>query len=106
MISESICGLSEAIQSKILKVFSENSSIKEVVLYGSRAKGHFKTGSDIDLTIKSDAISHETLLRLENDLDDLMLPYKIDLSLYHEIENPNLIDHIERVGLVFYRRCP
>lgn len=41
------------------------------------------------------------LLRIESDLEEPLLTYKIDLSLFHQIENQNLIDHIERVGQVF-----
>ncbi len=42
------------------------------------------------------------LFKIENELDDLLLPYKIDLSVFSDIENPELLGHIERVGKVFY----
>lgn len=73
-----------------------------MVLYGSRAKGNYRQGSDIDLCIKANSWNERKLLSLENEIDDLLLPYKIDLSLYHQIENMALIDHINRVGKVFY----
>ena len=97
-------GLEQKTINKINAVFSQYENIKQVILYGSRAKGNFKTGSDIDLTIKGDHLFLSDLSKIENQLDDLMLPYKIDLSLFHNISNPDLIDHINRVGKVFYER--
>ncbi|MBN8538164.1 MAG: nucleotidyltransferase domain-containing protein [Deltaproteobacteria bacterium] len=76
----------------------------EVVLYGSRAKGNFKPGSDIDLTIKSQQMSLSELFKIENQIDDLFLPYKIDVSLFQQIDNPNLVNHINRVGIIFYKK--
>lgn len=80
-------------------------ALEQAVLYGSRAKGNFKRGSDIDLTLKGSQLSHRDLLDLTDALDELMLPYMIDLSLYTQISNPALRAHIERVGLPFYTRA-
>lgn len=77
--------------------------VTEAILYGSRAKGNYHPGSDIDLTLKGDQLSHSDLLDIEQSLDDLLLPYKIDLSLLGQIDNPELLKHIERVGQLFYR---
>ena len=62
----------------------------------------FKNGSDIDLTLVAPAYTLNDLFKIENDLDDLLLPYKIDLSLFHLIDNENLIDHAQRIGLEIY----
>ena len=83
--------------------FARYPQIEQVILYGSRAKGNYKNGSDIDLTIVGD-LDYNSLLKLENQLDDLLLPYKMDLSLKHKITNASLLEHIERVGKVFYER--
>jgi len=99
-----ISGLSSETINKIQQVFSRYSNIDLVRLYGSRAKGNFRHGSDIDLTIMGDGISFSQLLRVEVELDDLLLPYKIDLSLFRKLENKDLVDHIQRVGIDFYRR--
>jgi len=95
-------GLSRQTIASIQSVFESSPLIEQVVLYGSRAKGNYRPGSDIDLTIKSSAMTLSDLLKLETLLDDLLLPYKIDLSLHHQIDNQALLEHIERVGLVFY----
>lgn len=84
-------------------IFAEYPQIEQVVLYGSRAKGNFRNNSDIDLTIKGD-VSIKTLFEIENELDDLLLPYKIDLSIFNTIDNQDLIEHINRVGQVFYEK--
>jgi len=97
-------GLEEDTINKINGVFRQYENIEEVIVYGSRAKGNFKTGSDIDLTIKSKMVTLTELLQVENRLDDLLLPYKIDLSLFHQITNEALVEHIERVGKVFYNK--
>ena len=92
-------GLKTADLEKINSVLKQYSEIKEVILYGSRAKGTYKRGSDIDLTLKGEELDLEDLLNIENLIEDLLLPYKVDLSLYHKIENQDLIDHINRVGV-------
>lgn len=94
-------GLPTASIKAIQQVFQRYPAIQQAVLYGSRAKGNFRPGSDIDLTLKG-GLSHQQLLRIENELDDLMLPYKIDLSLYRQLDNPALLEHIEQVGRLFY----
>lgn len=99
-ISETFGLKPEAINS-IKEVLSKHNKIKKVVLYGSRAKGNFKPGSDIDLTLIAPEMTLTELLKIENELDDLMLPYKIDLSLFHHIDNSDLIEHIKRVGVEF-----
>jgi len=99
-------GLSEPSIEKINGVFAAHPEIEAAVLYGSRAKGNYRTGSDIDLTLKGDGLTYAHLLKIDNELDDLLLPYKIDLSLFRQIDNPALIDHINRVGVLFYAREP
>jgi len=95
-------GLKDETVAAIHAVFARFPAIEEVVLYGSRAKGAFKPGSDIDLTIREHGLSFDDLLCLENQLDDLLLPYKFDLSLFRQIQHAALIDHIQRVGVPFY----
>ena len=99
-------GLSEQVIQNIQSVFSNNDKVQLVILYGSRAKGNFHQGSDIDLTIMGDHLDFSDVLRIDNQLDDLLLPYKIDLSLYQSIKNTDLIDHIQRVGKILYPILP
>lgn len=87
---------------KINGVFKRYPEIETAIIYGSRAIGTHRNGSDIDLTLKGD-ISTQLLFAIENALDNLMLPYKIDLSVIDTISNPDLVEHIHRVGKVFYQ---
>lgn len=96
-------GLKQETIDAINGVFSNYPQVKEVILYGSRAKGNYRNGSDIDLTMVGDELDLNVQYRIENVLDDLLLPYKIDLSIRHHIENPELLEHIQRVGLTFYK---
>lgn len=86
----------------ISEVFRKYPHIGVAILYGSRAKGNYRHNSDIDLTLKGENLDLTELLKIENELDDLFLPYKIDLSVYHKIENKDLLNHIDRVGVIFY----
>lgn len=98
-------GLSAYVIGQIQGVLGQYPQIDSVILYGSRAKGNYRPGSDIDLTIKikpdftPDLSLHH---RIATQLDDLDLIYSIDLSFYQHIENPDLIDHIDRVGVRIY----
>lgn len=95
-------GLSPQTIEKICSVLKGHPEIESAIIYGSRAKGTFKPGSDIDLTLVGSSLTTTELLRIENELDDLLLPYTIDLSIKEQIESPDLLDHIHRVGQIFY----
>lgn len=95
-------GLPDTAVAKLQSVFAAHPHIEQVILYGSRAKGNYRPGSDIDLTIVGDAVDWQELLRIDNEIDDLLLPYKWDLSLLRQIDNPDLLEHIRRVGITFY----
>ncbi len=95
-------GLRDEEIKQIKKVFSKFPAIKQAIIYGSRAKGTFKKGSDIDIVLVGEKLDLDTLLNIRMELDDLNLPYQIDISIYHKIENPELLEHIRRVGRVLY----
>lgn len=95
-------GLKPYIIEAIKSVFLRYPAIEKVVLYGSRAKGDYTNGSDIDLTCLGEGLTLSLIHQIENDIDDLLLPYSFDISIYQQIDNENLLAHIERVGVVFY----
>lgn len=95
-------GLSQATLDKLNSVFLQHKAISSVLVYGSRAKGNYRPGSDIDLTIKGDALEFAELMQIEDQIDDLFLPYTVDLSQYSQLSNTDLIEHIDRVGVVIY----
>ena len=99
-------GLSANTVERIVTVLTHYPEIEKAVLYGSRAKGNYRNGSDIDLMLFGDGINFSLLTRLDNELDDLLLPYKFDISQFANLSHPELIDHIRWVGVVFYEKQP
>lgn len=97
-------GLSESQFDKIVKIFANHKEIDEVILYGSRAKGNQKPYSDIDITILGDNINLDVQHKIEIELDDLLLPYKFDVSRFNFINNIDLIEHINRVGKIIFKK--
>jgi predicted nucleotidyltransferase len=67
----------------------------------SRAKGNYRPGSDIDVTlITKSPFTSESLLLLKYDLEESSLPYLVDISMYDKLNSPDLGKHIERVGAI------
>lgn len=97
-------GLKKDTIEKINAVFEVHENVEKVLIYGSRAMGNYKKGSDIDLTLLGEGMRLKQLNRIHNELDELLLPYIFDLSIYDQIANPDLLDHIERVGKIFYQK--
>ena len=87
---------------KLQSVFDSIPAGVEVVLYGSRAKGTHRPGSDIDLALKGAGVSTGWLMELAAKIDDLLLPYKVDISILEHIDNQDLMDHINRIGKVVF----
>jgi predicted nucleotidyltransferase len=96
-------GLKPETIKKVQSVFAKYPQIEEAILYGSRAMGTYKNGSDIDITLKGEELDIHILSRINNDIDELLLPYKFDLSIFTDIGNKELLAHIERVGKEFYK---
>jgi predicted nucleotidyltransferase len=91
---------------KIHGVLSRHAEVERAILYGSRAKGNYKPGSDIDLTLTGGRLDGRIRGQIDEELDDLLLPYEFDLSVLSEITHADLLDHIRRVGVVIYERTP
>jgi len=95
-------GLNEKTIEAICSVFALFPEVEEAILYGSRAKGNYKNGSDIDITLVGKNLNLSIQNKIELALDELLLPYTFDISIYHHISNKNLIEHIGRVGKHFF----
>ena len=95
-------GLSEDVIGLLRSVFASVPAIEKVVIFGSRAKGNYRPGSDIDLAVFAADFTHDDLLDLLVKIDDLELLYQVDCIDYATITNDALRDHIDRVGRVLY----
>jgi predicted nucleotidyltransferase len=96
-------GLSDKTLDTLELIFQKYSGIRQAILYGSRAKGNYRNGSDIDLSLKTDnSFTRTDLLRLAGDFDDSDMPYFVDVSIYDKLSNSDLKAHIDRVGKVLY----
>ena len=80
-------GLPEATVESICAVFARHPEVEKAILYGSRAKGKCKPGSDIDLTLCGEGLASD-----------------LRSAIASELENEELLDHIGRVGVAFYVR--
>ena len=99
-------GLTDGTVAQIHEVITRVPEVEKALLYGSRAKGNFKPGSDIDLTLVGTALTSKILGQIRGELEDGLLPYTFDVSIMAQITQTDLIDHIRRVGVVFYERKP
>jgi predicted nucleotidyltransferase len=97
-------GLSHESLHAIKQICASYPQISRAILYGSRAMGTHRASSDIDLTLEGPEIDYSTFCRIDTELDDLLLPWKIDLSILYTISNPDLLAHIKRDGKVIYDR--
>ncbi|MCP9931114.1 nucleotidyltransferase domain-containing protein [Cyanobium sp. AMD-g] len=104
LASAQAIGLPESAMAAIRRVLATYPEVESAILYGSRALGRHRPASDIDLTLTGHAISNATLARIDADLDDLLLPWLIDLSALAAIRHPALLDHIQRAGVLLYQR--
>ena len=97
-------GLNQETIDKINSVFRKHPEIDKVIIYGSRAKGNYRNGSDIDLTVFGNDLKYDLAGKLNSEIDDLNTPYLFDISIFEKLTSPSLKDHINRVGKVFYEK--
>lgn len=97
-------GLNQETIDKINSVFEKHPEIDKVIIYGSRAKGNCRTGSDIDLSMFGNDLNYDLLRKVSSEIDDLNTPYLFDISIFKLLNSPSLEEHVNRVGKVFYKK--
>lgn len=97
-------GLPDSTLTIIQQILADYPTVEKAILYGSRAKGNYRHGSDIDLTLIGDQLDLRILGEISARLEESPIPYQVDLSLWDQLEHAKLREHIERVGVVFYQR--
>ena len=89
----------------ILKAVNKYSEIEEVIIFGSRAMGNYKKGSDVDIALKGEYVNRKIVCRLSDDLnEEYPLPYFFDVVNYNDISNEELKKHIDNAGKIVYKR--
>lgn len=98
-------GITEMSYELLLDALSVFPEIEKATIFGSRAKGNFKQGSDIDIAIFGEKCTAVVAMNLSSKLNEQSpIPYKVDVVNYSSIDEPDLKDHIDRVGLSFYTK--
>ena len=86
----------------IRAVLKRHPNVTEAILFGSRAKGNHKISSDVDIAIKGSGLELSPPLISGELNDETPLPYTFDVVNYETLDNPDLKEHIQRVGISFY----
>lgn len=97
-------GLSDTVITDICGVFRRYPNIEKVLIFGSRAKGMYSEGSDIDLAAVGDGLTFNQLMDINIQIEDLGLLYKVDVVDYNKNIGTPIGEHINRVGKPFYER--
>ena len=89
----------------IMKTISEFPEIEKAVIFGSRAKGNYKPGSDIDIAVYGENVSFSTISKLHAILEEESpMPYFIDIFDYTHSDSSDLKGHVDRVGITIYQK--
>ena len=96
-------GLSEPIRESLRDVFARFPQVDRVLVYGSRATGHYRPHSDIDLAVLAPGMSDREFSSLWMALDDLPILFRLDVSLWHEVTNPTLQQAMLDDGIPLYQ---
>lgn len=96
-------GLSPNDMALIVAAIKTFPDIRKAILFGSRAKGNYKPGSDVDLAIEAEGDSYRTAISLAAKLnEETPLPYMFDVVDVNSITEQPLLEHIARVGQIIY----
>ena len=98
-------GLLEKDIDYITQAIKQFDEIECAIIFGSRAMGNYKKGSDVDIAFMGEKVSKDTILQLNELLNETYpLPYFFDLVNYNEISNIELKRHIDTLGIVIYKK--
>ena len=97
-------GLKERNRVKIRQVLASHPQVERAVLFGSRATGTYRPGSDVDLALAGDGLTHSDLGVIGAAMEATTVPQIVDLVLWSSTSNQVLADHIRTIGVEFYVR--
>lgn len=96
-------GIPERSAQQLLDLLTAQPQLEAIWLFGSRAMGRYQPGSDIDLCLDAPLLSHTSHLTLLAAIDDLLLPWRVDLLLLHQLDS-EVQAHVHRVGRCIWKR--
>lgn len=103
-MTEESFGLPASTLAIVREILAAEPRVEKAILFGSRAKGTQRPGSDIDLALVGEELDVDVLGRLSRQFEESPIPYEVDLLLLDTLDHPGLRDHIARVGKVLYER--
>jgi predicted nucleotidyltransferase len=96
-------GLRESDLKIILDLLQSEKAVEQAIVFGSRAKGNYRNGSDVDIALKGKNLDFRIVSHLSYLLnEETPLPYRFDLLNYQTLNNDALKEHIDRVGKEIY----
>lgn len=98
-------GLKDSDILAVKEILSRHSEVEQAYVFGSRVKGNYRNGSDVDIALKGERITFSIISAISFSLnEETIMPYHFDVLNYHTLKNEQLIQHIDRVGVCFYQR--
>jgi uncharacterized protein len=92
-------GIPHELWDRIISTIQRSEKVTGIILFGSRAKGNYTNGSDIDLALKGKDLSTKDIITISSALDELDLPWQIDLVIFDKVTAASLTEHIKRCGI-------
>jgi predicted nucleotidyltransferase len=91
-------GIDKHVYKNLIYYFQNNTTIKKVIIFGSRAKGTENINSDIDLCISFIGKSKGTIVE---EINDVIGVYSCDIVFLDSL-NENIEKQIARDGIEIY----
>lgn len=103
-ISNDRFGLTKEALDKIINVLKSFPEVKKALVFGSRALGTYKRGSDIDIALYGKDLE-QVIVKISYQLnEEIALPYFFDIVDYYSLTKQELKEHIDRIGITFYSK--
>ncbi len=97
-------GFTEQDKHELIAILQKHPEVEQAVIFGSRAMGHYRPNSDVDMTLKGQNLTSKIASQIGSEIESSNIPYLFDLSIYHQLNNKNFIQHIESEGKIFYQK--
>ena len=98
-------GLKQSDLENIISILKSEGNVEKAFIFGSRAKGINRNGSDVDIALVGENLNRSVITQISYLLnEETMMPYKFDVLNYNTISSKELLSHINRVGKLIYSK--